>query len=897
MATSKRTRTSTSGPAPLEGNESWRSRGRVRRVGPATLDRSAWGRLPGWARHAICLGALALVAAAFYGPALGAGTLAGGDIVQWRAGAEAMFEVQEETGRLPLWNPGMFGGMPGYMVNYPDAALGVDSLLSWLRSLGLWPLAHAFAMLAGMYVLTWYLTRTELPGVMAAVGYGLTTYIPIILAAGHNTKFVALAYAPWLLLAFAFVLRTPPGSRWMHWVLRGCLFAIAAAVNLRAGHVQITYYVVVLAGLWWIAEGVAAVREGNGAAFAKATGTLALGSALALTMVAQPYLPQWEYKAFTTRGAGAGGGLDWDYAMSWSQGWGEMLTLLIPDAYGGGSPTYWGEKPFTAGPHYVGPVVIALAVLGVLGVRRRSVAALGAGVVLMAGFALGANFELLNRPAYRALPLFNAFRVPETWLSIVALALALLAAWGSVYLVRREVSDEAGQAKHRRALITFAVMAVGLAVLWIAGGSVFSFERPGEREQVRQTVQQIYAQADRMNVDRNDPRVQQAVRGVQGRVEALPAQRADLFRSDTGRALLLLVLAGGIVGLLLRERVPAWAALAGLVLLVIIDLWGVGRRYFNEDIEALRPRSEVASTIPRTQALQFLAEREREAGGKGYFRVLPSNPTQNAIPSFVAESAGGYHGAKLALIQDYFDEILPDGRGGYNANALDLLSIRYVMARGAVPGLTPVMQDQQSGEVVLENADALPRAFLVDSVQVLPNEAALINRLRSASFTPRTTALLLEQPDQEGGLNGSPTPDSILALGISQALPGGSDQAPSPALPDSMMTPRVRLVRFSADEIVWRVRTDRPRLLVASEIFYPAGWKATVGDRPTPIIRTNYLLRGVAVPSGEHLVRMTFEPGSHRWGVLISWVATLLAYFGAIGLGGLLWYPRGDDEP
>src|SRR5690606_33094153 len=183
-----------------------------------------------------------------------------------------------------------------------------------------------------------------------AVAFGLTTYLPLILLAGHNTKFIALAYAPWLLLAYAYAIRRPPGADWTRMVLAGLLFAIALAVNLRAGHVQITYYIAFTLGVLWIVEGVQAVREGEARAFLGSTLALAGGGLLALVMVAQPYLITAEYKAFTIRSAGESGGLAWDYAMNWSQGWGELVTLIVADAYGGSGQTYWGAKPFTSGP-------------------------------------------------------------------------------------------------------------------------------------------------------------------------------------------------------------------------------------------------------------------------------------------------------------------------------------------------------------------------------------------------------------------------------------------------------------------------------------------------------------------------------------------------------------------
>lgn len=848
-------------PAPLEGNEVWKSRSRVRRAGPVLQETSWWDGLSDGVQHAVCLGFLLLVAAGFFAPTtFGGRTLVGGDTVQWRAAAESILEYERQTGDEALWAPNMFGGMPGTLIVGGAAVPGADTVLTALRNAGLWPVAHFFALLVGTYLLVFYLTRTKLAGVIGAVGYGLSTYLPIILTAGHNTKFVALAYAPWLLLAFAALVRRGPETSRVMTALLTLLFAVAAAVNLRAGHVQITYYVVVLAAVWWVAEGVAAVRARQSGAFLVSTLLLVVGSALALAMVADPYLAQWEYKAYTTRAAGPGGGLAWEYAMAWSQGAAELLTLLVPNAYGGGGPTYWGEKPFTEGPHYVGPTVALLALVGLAGVARRSVAAFGVAALVMVLFSLGENLPLVNRLAFEALPLFNAFRVPETWLAVVALLLALLAGWGAYYLGRREATPEAEDRKRTVAL--GAALGLGLLVggLWLTGGGPLTFERAGEREQVE------LAAAQQFGLALSSPEVRQAagqyLRGVE-------AERRDLFAADAGRTLLFLALAAALVAARLWQRAPSWAVLAGLALLVTVDLWGVGRRYFSEDEQALRRRSDAAAAIPETGVDQFLRQQVGAAGGPGVFRVLPPNPTQNAQPSYFYESVGGYHGAKLALIQDYFDRLLPDDEVGLNRNALRLLATRYVVAPGVPPGLTPVYQDPQTGLVVSEDSTALPRAFFADTVRVVADEEAVIAQIRDPRFDPRTTAL------------------------VSAPVPGGfSAEALTGAAPDSGAVD-VDLQRFTPDEIVWRVQTDRPRLLVASEVFYPAGWTATVGVEPVPILRTDFLLRGVPVPAGEHIVTMRYEPETRRTGLLVSWAASLLVYVGAIGLAGLLWYRRG----
>ncbi|MDX1418821.1 MAG: hypothetical protein R3181_02535, partial [Rubricoccaceae bacterium] len=589
-------------------------------------------------------------------------------------------------------------------------------------------------------------------------------------------------------------------------------------------------------------------------------GVLALGALLALAVVAQPYLTQWEYKALSIRGDGGGGGLAWEYAMAWSQGVGELVTLALADAYGG-DELYWGPKPFTAGPHYVGVLVLLLAVYGVFGVARRATTGLGIAALLMTLFALGEHLPLVNRPMYELFPLFSAFRVPETWLAAVALVLAVLAGYGAYWVQRREATDGAEARKTRWLYAGLGGTAALVALLWAAGPSLFDFARPGEGAQVEAAIAQQYG------VGLSDPRVQQAAGQFLAEIRD---ERASMLRADAGRALLFLAFAAGLLVLYRRQTIRPWLAVAGLVLLVTVDLWGVDRRYFDEDHPALRPRRDVAATIPEYDLDRFLQNKVEMAGGPGHFRVLPlsTSPTSDARSSFFYESVAGYHGAKLALFQDYLDRLLLTPEGAVNENAVDLLSARYVVAAQPLPGTTPVFQDDATGLLVLENPDALPRAFFAERVEVVEAEAAMFEHLLAPDADLRGTAYLYEPP------------------------PAG--YAPAPI--DSASTATVDLERYTPREIVWQVETDRPRLLVASEVYYPAGWGATVDGSPAEILQVNHLLRGVLVPEGEHIVTMAFDPPTHRTSVVVSLLASLLVYLGVVVLGGLVWYRRGHPK-
>jgi hypothetical protein len=837
---------------------------------------SRWQRLTERTQHAICVGVLLLVSVGFFAPMhFSSGKLIGGDTVNARAMSKSVKHYRAETGKQALWRTNAFSGMPALMGPYRNQVPQIDDLPRLLRQ-GVWPTSHFIFLLIGTYGLVFFLTRNKGAGLLSAVGYGLTTYLPIVLAAGHNTKFVAFAFAPWMAWAFIWALRRPR-------LLSSLAFAVALAANLRAGHVQITYYLTFLLGLWWLVEAVGAVRhrqqDGRLASFGKATGWLALGSVLGVLMVAQPYLIQSQYKQYSIRGGatstGSGDGLESDYAMRWSQGPGELLTLAVADAYGGSSnpvqtesgaqiSRYWGPKPFTEGPHYVGGVVLFLALLAVWKARHRNVVrAFGLGALLMTLFALGRHFAFLNDLMFAYFPLFDAFRAPETWMGMVAFALAVLAGIGADYAFRRGANRTKDRERSRAVYVSAGVVAGLVALLLLGRGVLLDFEKEGERQQVRSRAQQqVQARvAQQPKLSMNSPRVQRAVDQYVSRyMEQAQTARRDAFTSDAWRTLLFLGLAGGVLWLYRRETIPRWGAAAALILLVAVDLGGVGRRHINED--ALTDAPDAEAQIQQYGADEFLLEKRRQAGGKGHFRVADftgGNPMTTARTAYFHESIGGYHGAKLQRYQDFIDHVFRDAQAGeINENALDLMSARYVISQRRLPGTRVVYQGKGRGAPsVLKNPDALPRAFFVGQTEVARSPEATWKRLRSDRFDPRHTALL---PAPIEGFETTPI--------------------------DSASTTSVTLKEYGPRKIAWQVQTDAPRLFVASETYYPAGWNAYLDGERVDIHRVDYLLRGVAVPEGTHRLVMRFEPVRHRAGLWISGVSTAGVYGLALVLVG-----------
>ena len=535
-----------------------------------------------------------------------------------------------------------------------------------------------------------------------------------------------------------------------------------------------------------------------------------------------------------------------------------VCTLAVADAFGGGPQTYWGPKPFTEGPHYLGGLVLLLASLALWRLRKNVIYAFGAGALLMTLFALGRHLPSLNTFMFDYFPLFDAFRAPETWLSMVAFALAVLAGWGVYYLVRDEPSKQDAEQKTQAAYIASGVTVGLVAMLWLVGPSLMSFEKPGEMQRVAQQV------AQQNNVSADDPRVQRAARQY---LSEQKTQRRDVFTSDAGRTLIFLLLGVAAIVAYRREAIPGWTLQAALILLVVVDLWGVDRRYFSE--EDLTSAGQTTAQIQTYDFDRFILDQQEAAGGPGHFRVLSlegNSPMNNARPSYHYESLGGYHGAKLQRYQDFIDYIFRDPQTGQiNENALDLLNTRYIIAPQQLPGTEVVYRGEQTGYLVLRNPDAVPRAFFVSETEVVDSPEATWERLRSSSFDPQQTAIL---------------PESI-------------DFETTPV--DSASTARAELQEYTPRTIRWTVETDAPRLLVTSEVYYPAGWNAYLDGEQVPIHRADYLLRAVPIPEGEHTLEMRFEPQRHTVSIWLTGASTALVYGGIVVLLGLQFRRR--EEP
>ncbi len=440
---------------------------------------------------------------------------------------------------------------------------------------------------------------------------------------------------------------------------------------------------------------------------------------------------------------------------------------------------------------------------------------------------------------------------------MVALAVALLAGLGVAALVRVDDAEDPAPTADRAARVAW------ISLLALLGVTVVLFAFKGTRaytgaDEANQVAAMI---AQQNNVAPADPRVVQA---AQQYVAEQQPKRADLYSGDLLRTLLFLALGAALVWAFRRGRVPAWMLAMGLILLVTVDLYGVGHRYFSGDKLAADP--DPAKQIEKYPSDTFIEGQVQAAGGPGHFRALSleGSPMTNARPAAFYETLGGYHGAKLRVYQDFLEHVLSTPEGRLNPAALRLMGVRYVAAQGPVaPGLKEVFSEAQSPLKVYEDSTA-KRAWFASEIRTVASPAEAWAAMQAPDFDPYHTAILLS------GTQATTTPLAADSSGTA------ADSANS-----------VRLESYSARDLRYRVTTDAPRLLVLSEVYYPAGWAATVDGKAAPILQVDYLLRGVQVPAGAHAVALTYSPARYRTGETVAWLSTVLVYGGLVLLLGL----------
>ena len=751
-----------------------------------------------------------------------------GDTIATTSIQRAGDDLREREGEDVLWMPYFFSGMPtfGNLAYYRDVSYlqqyGVKILnLFYLN--GHWTTFVVYYFLGGvfMFLLARRLGFQRPVALFAAFTFMLAPYSVGLAGEGHMSKLMALIYIPLLVMLADQLYQRKD-------VLSFGLLAAALGTFLLTNHLQIVYYGLMFLGLYFLFRIVIDARSGI-APVARGTALLIAALLIGFCISAYIYLSVYEYAPFSIRGAGtagATGGLSWDYATNWSWHPAELITLLIPGFFGMQASAYWGSiTPWTNSSVYIGLLPIFFAALALRYRRNAMTIFLAAVTVLFFLISLGRNFAFLYDFLFTVLPYFNKFRAPSQILHLLPLLLGILGAYGFAALLESERWKEEEKQKLARTLLTTAVILGGIALIalllksWLfdlLSGSFFS--REGEVAQARQQFGQRATQA----------------------LAQLKQMRFEIFWKDLVKFGILGALGVGLSWAYLKGRVRGGVYASLIVALVVVDLWFVSGKYISPV-----PTSSLEQGFRQDATVSFLKNQE------GLFRIFPVGQLfmDNTFANHGLQSIGGYSPAKLKIYQTMLDSVLEHSSRPefpWNTAALNMLNVRYLVVPGLLPGgdsIEQVYLDQARRLVTYRNNHALPRAWYVAEARTATSDTEIFAALNSPEFNPGRTAIL-------------------------------STELHTPIVPQESLPV---VTEYRSRRISLKTETTGPALLVLSEVYYPAGWTATVDGQETEIYRTNYVLRSVVVPAGSHEVVFRFDPATYRTGWILSNTAWAIA--------------------
>ena len=616
------------------------------------------------------------------------------DIRQFDGMSRDIRECRADFDEDPQWTGAMFSGMPAYQINIKYPAQIIKRTVDWAQSLFAAPASMVFFAMLSAFVMALLMGMSAWVGIIVGLAYGLSTYFFLIIGAGHITKMWALVYAPAMLGSIHYTLRQ---NMW----IGGALTALFASLEAGANHPQITYYFVLVAVSLFISELIFAIKNKVCKKFAQRAAVLFGAAILALGANFAPLYYTMQHTSDTTRGGSALAveserkGLDIDYATAWSYGIAESWNMLIPDFMGGDSgatfsrdgevakaldeigvdkrvaqqlPTYWGEQPYTAGPTYIGAVVIFLALLGLILAAPRDRWWVLSATILAIFMSWGYHAMWFTELCFNYLPLYNKFRAVSTALVVAEWSLPLLAGVALWQLYKRWEDKK----YLTRAIAIAAGVTAGICLIFaVAGSALFDFgqEQDGEMmsEQFRYMLQ---------GMEGGDAYIARGMHSELGyrTAEAMAAERASILSTDAWRSLIYIILTAGLLlGALRIDKKWRSGALALVAVLIVADILPINLRYLPYETFVEKRNAQIR---PTEADKQIMADKEL---GYRVFNLTVS-PFNDATTSMFHRSVGGYHGAKMGRYQDLIDYYLSNGSDA----VLDMLNTKYIITQNGV---------------------------------------------------------------------------------------------------------------------------------------------------------------------------------------------------------------------
>ena len=786
----------------------------------------------------------------------------------------------EKTGERTRWTNSAFSGMPTYQL--APSYKSTDMLSSVMNAYHLWlpdNVWYVFVYLLGFYILLRAFDFRHELAVLGSLIWAFSSYFFIIIAAGHIWKVMALAYLPPMIAGVVLSFK----GRYLWGFILTALFS---AFEVKANHVQMTYYYLFIILFMVIAYLVEAVRNRQMARFGKSLGVCMAGAAIGICINLSNLYHTWQYGQESMRGKSelvkknsanqTSSGLDRDYITQWSYGIDETWTLLIPNAKGGASfplvqsekamskanpefmqlyqqlGQYWGDQPGTSGPVYVGAFVLMLFFLGLFLLKGPMKWALYAATVLSVLLSWGRNFMWFTDLFLDYVPMYAKFRTVASILVIAEFTIPLLAMMALKKLIDNpEVLKETETMKQkvlgfiffsplsifvrkkRDYLVVAFAMTAGMCVLFALMPRVFFPDFVSASEMV--ALKSLPAEY------------------LGPILSNLTDMRVVVFTADCWRSAFIVTFGSVVLVLMLMKKINSKMAVSLMIALCVVDMWQVNKRYLNDSMFVEKSVRDTPQPMTATDK-QILQDRSLD------YRVLnlASNTFNENETSYYHKSIGGYHAAKLRRYQELIDAyISPEMQKAYSAIAQAQGDMTKVAGDTIYPVLNMLntkylILPLQGGQTVpVLNTYAFGNAWFVGDIKYVDNANEELDGVGKINLRHQAVA------------------DAKFKEVLGEAVPE-----------DDMAI--VKLTKYEPNELTYDISSTKGGIVVFSEIYYP-GWTATVDGEPVTVGRVDYVLRAINVKAGKHKVVLTFKPKSIRDTETVAYIAFALLFIAIIG--------------
>ena len=779
--------------------------------------------------------------------------------------AQEFTEYQNRTGETTRWTNSIFGGMPTYQMS--PSYQSTDGLSQVMNAYHLWlpdNVWFLFAYLLGFYILLRAFDFRQTLAALGSIMWAFSSYFLIIIAAGHLWKVMALAYLPPMIAGIVLAYR----GRYLSGFIVTALFT---AFEIKANHVQMTYYYLFIILFMVIAYLVKTVREKQLTGFMKSTGVVAAAAVIGIAINLSSLYHTWQYQKESMRGKSelvkkdaanqTSSGLDRDYITQWSYGIDETLTLLVPDAKGGATvplsknatamakadpqiqsmipqlydaiPQYFGTQPGTSGPVYVGAFVLFLFILGLFIVRGSMKWALLAATVLSVLLAWGHNFMGFTNFFLDYIPMYAKFRTVASILVIAEFTIPLLAA-----LALKKIVDEPE-------VLTKQMKFVYISLALTAGVALLIALFPGMMEPF---------------VSDQERQMITGIQGMDGNtantiLANIAAMREAMVSADAWRSVIVILIGFALLFLYKMKKLRADYMVICIAVLCLVDMWQVDKRYLNDEMFVPKSERDMPHQATSTD-LAIMKDKSLD------YRVLnlASNTFNENETSFFHKSIGGYHPAKLRRYQEMIDAyIAPEMQAAMQAIAAKNGNMQEVDGAKVFPVLNMlntkyfILPLQGGATMPLQNIYAQGNGWFVDKINYVADANA-----------------------EYAGVGKIDVRHEAVADKKFESVLGKAQSNDSTAI--------VKLVKYEPNNLQYTIESKKGGVVVFAEIYYP-GWTATIDGQPAELGRVNYILRALNVKAGKHTVVLDFHPTSISTTETIAYIAIVILLLAIIGAG------------